>query len=173
MVRIFISFAVVFRSANSNQREEITMKKTALRLSSIALLLAAALPLLAETPAYDKFLTAADVEKVSGLKDLTRKVTERELKFAENTKLVLNVRFQGAKAYRLNKETPAYVKGEVAGVGEEAFYGPAANPQYVLIFRNKDFCVRLYTYIDKSDPSKTVLTIDQLIALGKIIASRM
>ena len=149
------------------------MKKTILRLSGMAIVLAAALPLFADTLAYDTFLTTADVEKVSGLKNLTRKVAGPELKFSEGTKLVLNVRFQGAKAYRLNKETADYVKGEVAGVGEEAFYGPAANPQYVLIFRNKDSCVRLYTYIDKSDPSKTVLTMDQLIALGKIIASRM
>lgn len=149
------------------------MNKTIRRLSGIAIVLAAALPLRADTPAYDKYLTAADVEKVTGLKDLTRKVDGRELKFYEGTKLVLNVRFQGAKAYKLNRETPEYVKGEVAGVGEAAFFGPAVDPPYVLIFRNKDSCVRVYTYLEKSDPAKTVLTMDQLIALGKIIASRM
>jgi hypothetical protein len=151
----------------------ITMTRTVLRLSGLAMFLAAALPLLADTVAYDKYLTPADVEKVTGLKGLTQKVAGRELTFSEGTRLVLNVRFQGAKAYRLNRETPDYVQGEVAGVGEAAFSGPAGNLQYVLIFRNKDFCVRLYTYIDKSDPAKTVLTMDQLIALGKIIASRM
>ena len=149
------------------------MKKTIHRLFGLAVVLAAALPLRADTPAYDKYLAAADVEKVSGLKDLTRKVDGRELRFYEGTKLVLNVRFQGAKAYKLNRETAEYVKGDVAGVGEAAFYGPAASPQNVLIFKNKDSCVRVYTYIEKSDPAKTILTVDQLIAVGKIIVSRM
>ena len=148
------------------------MKKTILCLLGITVLLAASISILAETATYDKYLTAADVEKVTGLKGLTRKVDGRELKFTEKS-LVLNVKFQGAKAYKLNKETKEYVKGEVAGVGEEAFYGPAANPQYVLIFRKKDFCVRIYTYIDTNDPSKTVLTMAQLIALGKVVASRI
>lgn len=149
------------------------MKRTIPCLLGIAMFLGANISILAETATYDKYLTAADVEKVTGLKSLTRKVGGRELKFTENNKMVLNVKFQGAKAYKLNKETKEYVKGEVAGVGEEAFYGPAANPQYVLIFRKKDFCVRIYTYIDTNDPSKTVLTMAQLIALGKIVASRI
>jgi len=138
------------------------MIRSILKLSAIAVFLATALPLRASHVAYENCLAAADIERVCGLTNLARKVTGPEL----------NVRFQGAKAYKLNRETADYVKGEVAGVGEEAFYGPAVGPPYVPIFRNKDWCVRLYTYIDKRDPSKTVLTMDQLIALGKTIASR-
>ncbi len=149
------------------------MNITVLRLSGIAVFLAAALPILADTVAYDRFLTAADVEAATGLTGVTRKVADRDLKFYAGTSLALNVHFQGAKAYRLNKETPDYVKGEVPGVGEEAFYGPAAGVPYVLIFRNKEFCVRLVTYIDKNDPARTLLTMDQVTALAKIIASRM
>jgi hypothetical protein len=147
------------------------MKKTILCLLGITMFLAAILPILAETVAYDKYLTAADVEKVSGLKGLTQKVFSHELIFSGNKKLVLDVSFEGAKFYKLYKGTKDYVKGEVAEVGEEAFYGPAANPQHILIFRKKDFCVTLYTY--RNDPSKTILTMDQLIALGKIAASRI
>jgi len=149
------------------------MSHPILRLTGIAVFLAVALPVLADTVAYDHYLTVADVEQVSGLTGLVEKVDGRELRFSAGTKHVLNVRFQGAKTYRLERETPDYVKRDVAGVGEAAFCGPAANPQYVLIFRNKDACVRLYTYIDRSDPTKPVLTVDQLIALGKIIVSRM
>jgi hypothetical protein len=149
------------------------MIRSILKLSAIAVFLATALPLRASHVAYENCLAAADIERVCGLTNLARKVTGPELKFTEGTRLILNVRFQGAKAYKLNRETADYVKGEVAGVGEEAFYGPAVGPPYVPIFRNKDWCVRLYTYIDKRDPSKTVLTMDQLIALGKTIASRM
>lgn len=151
----------------------MNMKKAILGLFVIMMFLAAALPILAETVTYDKYLTAADVQKVSGLKSIVQKVDGKKLTFLADKKHVLQVLFQGAKAYKLNKETAGYVKAAVNGVGEEAFSGPATNPQYVLIFRKKDFCVRLSTFIDINDTSKTVLTMDQLIALGKIIASRI
>jgi hypothetical protein len=146
------------------------MKKVILSLLVMAILLAAGLPILAEAGAYGKYLTAAEVEKAGGLKGVVMTESGNKLKFKDQH-LILEVQFLGAKTYKLNKETKEYVKAMVAGVGEEAFSGPAADPQYVLIFRQKDFCVRLTAYMNSD--GKFVLTMKQLIALGKIIASRI
>ena len=146
------------------------MRKAGFGLLLTALILASAYHLMAQGGTYGKYLTVADVEKATGLTGVTVTETDNQLKF-KLKQTILQVQFQGQKVYKLNKETPGYVKAEISGVGEEAFIGPVVNLPYVLIFRQKDYCVRLTDYMDSD--GKFVLTMDQLIALGKIIASRI
>jgi hypothetical protein len=83
------------------------------------------------------------------------------------------IKFQDSKYFQLNKVHQEYVKRTVAGVGDEGFCGPAPDPQYILFFRKKSFCVSVSTYLNITGKTPTMLTMDQLIAVGKLIASRI
>jgi hypothetical protein len=65
------------------------------------------------------------------------------------------------------------VKAIIPGVGDEAMTGPAADPQYMFLARKGDKCVALSTFVDPATPEKILLTMDQLITLGKIVIERL
>lgn len=125
------------------------------------------------------YITVQDIETVTALKGVqlvpynASKGAGGDFNFAnKNGDLILMVqKMAGRKMYESNKSQTRNVKELVPGLGDEAFIGPPGNYPYFLIYRKGDTSVSLATYpgID----GKTRLTIKQLIALGKLIASRI
>jgi hypothetical protein len=125
---------------------------------------------------YAKFITVSDIETVTGLKGVTplpkSADADGDLNFGrKDGKLILSVTFLPVSAYAGYRSSKEGYKSAVSGVGEEAFIGPAGNaPPFLLVFRKAAYAVMLNTEpVDKS----VRLSIEQLTALAKLIASRM
>ena len=156
------------------------MKKLFLLFLAGILMMVSSTVILAAT--YDSFLTIADVEKVSGLTGIKivakdpSKGAGGDLNFATaDGKLVMMANFLNVRYFQEYKKQPSYFKAPVAGVGDEAFSGPKRDPQYVLFFRKGNYCVTLSSFFNPEGTSTnpTMLTMNQLIALGKTIAARI
>jgi hypothetical protein len=137
-----------------------------------------ALTAFAQNP-YEKYLTGPDVEKVTGMKGV--KLTPRgsaagaggDLNFADASgELILMVQFTDTKNFGGFKNK--YAKGAVSGVGDQAIQGAAmpGMPDNLLAFTKGTRCVVLTAFGDFIK-KKVYLTVDQLTALGKLIASRL
>ena len=126
---------------------------------------------------YAKFITVQDIERVTGLKGVTpiqkSADADGDLNFArQDGKLILSASFLPATAYVGAKSSPEGFKSLYPGIGEEAFIGPSGNsPSFILVFRKAAYTVMLNT--DLESETKTRIPIEQLVALAKIIASRM
>ncbi len=132
----------------------------------------------AQSP-YEKYLTGADFEKVTGIKGV--KLIPRgtvagaggDLNFADDSgELIMMVQFTDAKNFDGFKTK--YAKGAVSGVGDKAFQGSAmpGMPDNLLAFTKGAHCVILTAFGDFIK-KKVYLTVDQLTALGKLVASRI
>jgi len=129
---------------------------------------------------YQKLLTVADVESVTGLKGL--KLVQRgstagaggDLNFAKSDgSLLLMVEFGNADLFKQWKAQPGFYNSGVAGVGDEAFNGPKGGlAPYVLFFRRGTHSVGLSSFLD-TDTMKPMLSQDQLRSIAKIILSRL
>ena len=125
-----------------------------------------------------KYLGVVDIENVSGLKGvqavarMTLPGAGGDLNFAtKNKNMLLMVQITDMRNFAEFKK--AYFQKEVKGVGEEAFQGtvvPGAPPSF-LAFRKGNTCFTLTGFQDYTT-QKNLLTIDQITALGKLIASR-
>lgn len=131
---------------------------------------------------HGKYLTSADVEKISGMKGIKTvprdpsKGAGGDLNFADaDGKLVIMVNFSGNSIYEKSKQQKGIFKSDVKGVGEEAFSGPSTGPEYLLVFRKGVHCVTLSTFFNIGGPSSkpTMLTKEQLIEIGKGIAGKL
>jgi len=145
---------------------------------SLCLIIGLAFFAFAQSP-YEKYLTGADVDKVIGMKAV--KLIPRmsvagaggDLNFADASgELILMVQFTDAKSYEGFKSK--YAKGAVSGVGEQAIQGAVmpGMPPNLLVFMKGTHCVALTAFADFAK-NKVYLTMDQLTALGKLIASRL
>jgi hypothetical protein len=128
---------------------------------------------------YEKYLAAADVEKVTGARGVTLIARGSaagaggDLNFADGAgELMLMVQFADARNFATLKDK--YAKAPVSGVGEQAFQGGSmpGMPDNLLAFTKGTRCVVLTAFGDFVN-KKVYLTIDQLTALGKLIASRL
>jgi hypothetical protein len=126
-----------------------------------------------------KYLTGADIEKVAGMKGInliprgSAAGAGGDLNFADASgELILMVQFTDAKNFAGLKNR--YAKGAVSGVGDEAVQGAAmpGMPDNLLAFTKGAHCVVLTAFGDFIK-KKVYLTIDQLSALGKLMASRL
>ena len=136
---------------------------------------------------YDNIITASDVEKatgLSGLKQVARQkavdgITENkfltgDINFVRSdNQPVIVVQFRPSFAFDQFKGDSGFIKAAVAGVGEEAYTGPSFDPQVNVNFVKGGTYVAVSTLIDPKDKSKPVLKIEQVIAVAKVIASRM
>jgi len=100
------------------------MRKMFLCFIVITALLGVAMPLLADTP-LDKYLTVADVEKVSGIQGVTllpHTGGGGTLIFGTSGEPIILMFRMDNKAYYvgLNK---AYFKSDLTGIGDQAFDG--------------------------------------------------
>ncbi len=118
---------------------------------------------------FGKYLTVDDVEKVTGLKGISRKEVALTLEFYNGNEKILEARFDSPNffKYEVEKNQTYYV--EVPGIGERAGLAIPGTP-YRLTFLQGKFCVMLQTPLEGG---KTLLSIDQLIAIGKILVERL
>lgn len=129
--------------------------------------------------AYDKYLSAADVEKAGGTKGV-RLVARGsvagaggDLNFADDSgELILMVQFADAKSFAGLKGK--YAKGAVAGVGDQAIQGGSmpGMPDNLVAFTKGPRCVVLTAFGDFIN-KKVYLTIEELTSLAKTIAARL
>lgn len=127
----------------------------------------------------EKYLTGSDVEKIMGTKGV-RSVPRGsvagaggDLNFTDASgELILMVQFTDAASFVSLKSK--YAKGAVSGVGDQAVEGAAmpGMPDNLLAFTKGARCVVLTAFGDFIK-KRVYLTVDQLTALGKLIASRL
>ena len=130
---------------------------------------------------YAGYLTAADVEKVTGragMKYIDRDPTVGaggDLNFiTSDDQSALMVQIV-AKSYYAGFKEP-YFKSALSGIGDEAFQGAMVPgyPPNLVVFLKGDKCVALTAFADqKSGEMTNIITIEQLTELAKIIDSRM
>ena len=131
--------------------------------------------------AYEKLLTVADVEQVSGIKGIKvvpydpSKGAGGNLNFAtQEGTLVVMANFQGSTFYQQSKSQQGFFKADVTGVGDEAFSGPAQSPTgepYALWVRKGGQAFALSSFFTTAE--KNYLSQDQLRELAKIVLSRL
>jgi hypothetical protein len=156
------------------------MKKLSVLLAALFIMVFFTSTLAVSAGPYDKYLTAADIASVSGLKGV--KLIPKnpsigaggDLNFAINaTQLVVMVQVVDKSNYAGYKQL--CFKAVVKGLGDQAMEGAAmpggASNQVVFTKGNK--CVALTAFGDPNDPGKNMLTVEQLIKLAKIIVTRM
>ena len=129
---------------------------------------------------YEKFITAADIEKITGLggvKSIQRDPSRgaggdlnfvtREDKLIAMIQIVSIVNYEAYKQY--------YFKDTVNGLGDEAMKGATMKgiPENLLVFKKGDRCIALTSFMNMDDMSKNMLSIDQMTSLAKIMESRM
>lgn len=126
---------------------------------------------------YDKLLSVSDVEKGSGLTGLKTVVKGKiktaggDLNFAtEKNKMVLMVQIFSGDWYERYKGQKGYFKAEVSGVGDAAFKGLADDPQLSLFVKKGNSCIVLTTFHNLLGKTPAMMNMEQLIALGKLIA---
>ncbi len=145
----------------------------------LAILISATVALTVLAQGYDKYLTPADVEKATGLKGVTSVARGStagaggDLNFANAAgDLILMVQFADAKNFAGVKAK--YGKAAVSGLGDQATAG-ASMPgmgDNMVAFTKGAHCVVLTAFGDFVN-KKVYLTVDQLTAVGKLIASRL
>jgi hypothetical protein len=144
----------------------------------LCLILCLAANALAQEP-NEKYLTASDMEKATGLKGIN--LVPRgsvagaggDLNFTDSSgELILMVQFTDARSYAGFKAK--YAKGTAAGIGDEAVMGAIVPgmAENLLAFRKGAHCVVLTAFADFVN-QRVYLTVDQLTALGRLIASRL
>jgi hypothetical protein len=130
---------------------------------------------------FDHIITAADVEKATGLtgvKQVSRvkldKFRNGDLNFmTRDDKPLLMIQFRPLFLFDEMKSDPGYFKAAVPAVGEAAFTSPAFTPQFSVNFIKGGHFGIVTTHVDPKDKNKTVLTMDQVIALAKVVASKL
>jgi hypothetical protein len=134
----------------------------------------------ATEPSFDRCLTAADIEKaigLAGVKAIARQSkpgATGQLNFVtRDGYLLLMVQFENADLFNKSKAMKSYFKGSLPGIGEEAFFGPAADPQYILYFRKGKYCVSLSSFFNFAAGGKPYLAVESLSKLARIIAVRL
>lgn len=135
-----------------------------------------------EVVLYETYLTIADVEQVTGLKNIRQipfhpdRFLGSDLNFvSEDDCKILSVEFSSASQYKTYKDfVPKNFKSALDGTGEEAFIGPDIEDQapYLLVFRQGIYTVSM-TAATTCNAQENRLTIDQLINIGNLIAKRL
>jgi hypothetical protein len=130
---------------------------------------------------FKSFLTVEDVERISGLKKVRQipfhpmKFLGSELNFvSESGNKILCVDFFEAKQFGTYKKmTSRNVLASISGVGDEACAGQDPfDKSSMLIFRKGDHAVYMNTTADNK-AYQNALNLDQLIKIGKVVASRL
>jgi hypothetical protein len=158
------------------------MKKLTL-VTLVLVVVFGASAVIAQTELYDKYLTAADIEKAGGLTGI-KKIPYNPSKGAGGTlnfgladdKPVVIATMMTVKAGDYEKykdQSKKYIRGPVAGIGEDAYDGPPGAVQYFIGFKKGMWYVQISSFFNMDAGGKTYLSMDQLTALCKTIADRM
>jgi hypothetical protein len=164
------------------------MRMKKLLLAVVCLMLVAGLlNVVTATGKFDSIVTAADVEQATGLTGLklvprqkaVHGITENKLLTGDinfvgaDNQPVIAIQFRPSFAFDQFKEDSGFIKAAVKGIGDEAYTGPSFDPQTSVNFVKGDYYVAVATHIDPKDRHKTVLPIDKVIAVAKVVAARM
>jgi len=155
------------------------------RFTSVALalaLLCGTAVLRAQSP-YDQYLKPADIEKAGNLTGIRivpydpSKGAGGNLNFglADGT-VVLIATFQtmDQKAYdKYKTQMKSYIRGPVAGIGDDAFDGPPGNSPYFIGFKKGNRVVTISTFFNTAKMGETYLSMTQLADLCKTVAGRL
>jgi hypothetical protein len=135
----------------------------------------------ATTLAVGSLLTAADVEKISGLKGIRivpydpSKGAGGDINLATSEgKLVVMGNFGDGARFDSEKVTPNYRKA-IPGLGDAAFVGPSKDIMptlYIVGFKKGDHTALLTTFFKGTNVKSTMLSVQQLKRLAAIVASR-
>ena len=139
-------------------------------------------PMMKEAAFFESCLTVEDVERTTGLQNVKQisyhpsKFLGGDLNFVntEGSK-VLCVVFSKARQFETYRSMmPKDLTIPVKGVGEEAFAGlsTADRSTQFLVFRKGDHMVYLIAAAPAGE-RKNGLTLDQLVAIGKIMTARL
>jgi len=158
------------------------MKKLALLALTISVLFGA-FAALAQDDFYDKYLNAADVEKAGGLTGV-KKIPRDPSKGAGGTlnfglandkpvviATIMSVRPGDYEKYK--DQSKKYIRGPVAGIGEDAYDGPPGQVQYFIGFKKGAWYVQVSTFFNMEAGGKPYLNMEQLKALCQTVAGRM
>ncbi len=130
----------------------------------------AVLPVASNESPYGKCLTTADVEKITGLQDVTRKEIAFTLEFYNDKhEKILEAGFNSPGFYKAEVEKNRDYYVEIPGIGERAGLAIPGMP-YRITFLQGKFCVMVQTPLEGG---KTLLNMEQLLAVGKMIAGRL
>ncbi|MDH7513659.1 MAG: hypothetical protein QHH14_12005 [Clostridiales bacterium] len=136
--------------------------------------------LFAQPTEYDKYLTVADIQKVTGLTGIKqvprdpKKGAGGHLNFAdEKGNMILLASFLTAEEFDFYKSEEGLVKEKIPGLGDEAFSGPAAGTPYMVVMRKGSKGAALSTFFETAEMTATRLSMDHLISLSKIVLSRL
>jgi hypothetical protein len=73
-----------------------------------------------------------------------------------------------------SKQNKDQINAMVPDIGDEAYIGPGfMDPRYTLTLLKGQQCVFLSTALVPGNPITTMLTLDQIKEIGKLVASRM
>ncbi|MDH4162130.1 MAG: hypothetical protein OEW15_05500 [Nitrospirota bacterium] len=136
---------------------------------------------------FDNIISAADVEKATGLTGVKKVPRDKAAPgYTENKLLtgdinfvrsdgqpILMIQFRPAFVYDQFKADTEYNKGAVPGIGSDAFSSPVYPPQYTINFVKGNYYAAVTTHLDPKNESKTLIPFDQLTAISKLVASRM
>lgn len=121
---------------------------------------------------YGKYLTAADVEEVTGLTGLKTTEENVTLRFTDSAgNIVYEARFYGSSFYDKEVEGNREYYTDVPGVGDKAAICIPNSP-YRLTFAKGETGVMTQVLADDAE-GNLLLNEEQLISLAKIIASKM
>jgi len=140
----------------------------------LAFLAAVSLTAADQGATIQEFLTVADIQGATGLAGVKlSQSTPQVMNFSNKDGMpILVAKFLKVKIYNKSQAVGlGLVKGDVSGIGEDAYYGPKVDTPYILTFRKGEYYVELSTIFDQK--LKLCVSMDQLKALGKIVASRM
>lgn len=137
----------------------------------------------AATKSYNDYLTAADIEKVSGLTGVELIPRNPKigaggtLNFATtngDTNLIVMVQVVSKSYYEGYKEVCKENSG-IKGLGDQAMRGATISnyPENLVAFTKGNTCIALTVFGNMKDIGKNMLTIEQTTELAKIIASRL
>lgn len=134
----------------------------------------------AQSTKYDKYLTVADIQKVTGLTGIKqvprdpKKGAGGHLNFADGKgNMILLASFLTSEEFDFYKSEEGLVKEKIPGLGDEAFSGPATGTPYMLVMRKGSKSVALSTFFETAEMMATRLSMDHLISLSKIVLSRL
>lgn len=126
----------------------------------------------AESNKYGKYLTVAEVEQATGLTGLKAAEKDLTLSFVDGSnQVVYEVRFYGSDFYEQEVGGNLTYYTDVPGVGDKAAICIPDSP-YRLTFAKGDKVLMTQT-LTKNKDGQWLVTEEQLVALAKILASRL
>ncbi len=167
---IIILTSFVFVSCGGNEKKNETAPPNAQPEKNVT----------TPTNSFENLLTASDIEKISGLKGV--KFVARnpkigaggDLNFSTNgDKLIVMIQIVDQSNYEGYKKY--YFKSAVSGLGQDAMRGAtlAGLPDNQVAFKKGNKCIALTSFMNMESMKSNMLSPEQMIALAKIIDSRI